>query len=303
MMATYNGATYLAEQIQSIINQSFSDWKLYIKDDGSSDGTLDIIESFGRKFDGKIVNLSNISGGGNAKDNFFALLNWVSNNTDSDYFMFSDQDDVWLPDKIQNSVDVLAVEQGPALVHTDLLVVDHSLHTITDSFAEYSHLRTDFNDLSHLLVQNNVTGCTMIWNKKLNNLIKPNFNKNIVMHDWWISLIAAAFGTIMFVDKATIMYRQHSNNVVGAHRVGSLGYIQNKLSDVKAIRQGIRDTYSQATAFYEQYGSELSSADRMKVSKYIELSSLSKPRRVFGVLKYRFLKQSLLQSAAQLVFV
>ena len=142
--------------------------------------------------------------------------------SDADYMALCDQDDVWLPGRIAKPLErVRAVEreQGaatPILAHTDLAVVDENLDTIAPSFWAYRHLDPyRGSELNRLLVQNVVTGCTTIINRALARLACP-IPESIPMHDWWLALVASAFGRIETVPEATVLYRQHGNNSVGA---------------------------------------------------------------------------------------
>ena len=119
LMATYNGEKYLSEQIESIINQTFTDWVLYIHDDGSTDGTLEIIKKYVKIYPKKIILIQGERTGG-AKFNFFSLMDKVT----AEYIMFSDQDDWWLPDKINKTLEkCIKIENGqkdtPVVVFTD----------------------------------------------------------------------------------------------------------------------------------------------------------------------------------------
>ncbi|OPH06525.1 glycosyltransferase family 2 protein [Lacticaseibacillus paracasei] len=302
-LATYNGERFLEEQIQSIVSQSFLNWKLFIRDDGSSDGTLRIIKKFVRIYPEQIVDLSELQGGGSSKNNFLTILEWVSEHESFDYYMFSDQDDVWLPDKIALSVKAIGIDSSPCLVHTDLKVVDESLNTITNSFIQYSNLKPKKSDFAHILIQNNVTGCTMLWNKSLNELIDFHSNSRILMHDWWIALLGATFGTIVFVKTPTILYRQHNENVVGAEAAGSLSYIISKMRNFKMIRRGLQRTFEQAEYFKAVYYSRLNGSSQKLLNEYLRLPQESKPRRICLSIKYGFMKQSVIQIIGQFVFV
>ncbi|KFC33123.1 glycosyltransferase family 2 protein [Lacticaseibacillus rhamnosus] len=302
-LATYNGQDYLREQLESIISQSFTNWKLFIRDDGSTDSTPEIINQFVLKNPEKIVNLSGLKGGGNSTSNFMTILKWVSEHEDPDYYMFSDQDDVWLPDKVSFSVQALGDSQLPKLVHTDLRVVDESLKIITDSFIRYSNLNPDKRDLSHILIQNNVTGCTMLWNRSLNRLIDFRISDRILMHDWWIALVAAAFGTIVFVKTPTILYRQHKKNVVGAQQVGSLSYILSKLRSVTLVKQGLKRTFDQAQLLKDIYGSRLSNNANTILDEFLSLPQKSKFSRIYKSFRFGFIKQSMVQIIGQMIFI
>ena len=302
-LATYNGEKYLEKQIDSIVSQSVSSWTLFIRDDGSTDGTQKIIKKFAKKYPQKVFNLSGLHGGGNSKENFFTILQWVSEHKTFDYFMFSDQDDIWLPDKIALSVKAIDSDDSPCLVHTDLKVVDKNLDTITESFIRYSNLNSQVKDFSHILVQNNVTGCTMLWNKSLNDLIDFHPDSRILMHDWWIALIASAFGNVVFVKTPTSLYRQHDENVVGAEAAGSVAYIISKLRNYKLIKKGLQRTFGQANIFKEIYYHRLDASSKSILDEYLQLPAKSKLRKIYLSLKYGFTKQSTIQIIGQFLFV
>ena len=261
-MATYNGEAFIREQIQSILEQKYTDWVLFIRDDHSTDNTMVVIQEFAEEWPHKIILIDNNDQlGGSSKKNFAVILNWVNKHYNFNYFMFSDQDDYWLPNKIEMSIKrIKEVEQeysGPVLVHTDLKVVNQNLETLGESFIEYRALNPYVTDIEHLLVQNNITGCTMCWNSKLNRLLDLS-NDSIAMHDWWIALVASCFGRIVFIDESTILYRQHAKNVVGATKVNSLGFIINRLKGNTHVKEVLNMSIDQANAFVQCYESSLS---------------------------------------------
>ncbi|EPC17559.1 glycosyltransferase family 2 protein [Lacticaseibacillus paracasei] len=302
-LATYNGEEFLENQIESIVSQSFSNWKLFIRDDGSEDRTPEIIKQFVQKYPSKIFDLSKIRGGGSSKANFFTILHWVTEYQDSDYYMFCDQDDVWLPDKIALSISAIGVSSLPKLVHTDLKVVDGSLNTIANSFISYSNLDPRKRDFAHILVQNNVTGCTMLWNRSLNKLVDLQTTDSILMHDWWIALIAASFGTITFISTPTILYRQHEENVVGAQNVRSAAYVISKLRRFDSIRKGIQRTFDQAQFFHEEYNPCLRCNMKNVLDEFLRLPKKRKIGKIYSCIRNGFLKQSVIQIIGQFIFV
>ncbi|QEA54178.1 glycosyltransferase family 2 protein [Loigolactobacillus coryniformis] len=212
LLSTYNGAEYLAEQISSIIQQTYANWQLFIRDDGSTDQTTQIIQKY-QKMNQHIIflNESHIENLG-VKRSFMELLAV----TQADYYMFCDQDDVWLPEKIQLTLNEMLKNRDkevPRLVHTDLMVVDQDLQPQRPMFGR------DFQDnFRDVLYSNSVTGCTVMINETLRQLLlkQPFDPKQIVMHDWWFALVAAAFGEIAYLAEPTILYRQHGNNTFGA---------------------------------------------------------------------------------------
>ena len=140
-MATYNGATYLSEQIDSILHQSFTDWHLFIHDDGSSDCTKAILTRYVHEYP-KAITLLDYSPQHGACSNFLSMVERI----DAPYYMFCDQDDIWLPDKIAKThkkmIDVeTSAKNVPVIIHTDLAIVDKSLNTIADSFIKDQRIK------------------------------------------------------------------------------------------------------------------------------------------------------------------
>jgi len=229
LMATYNGSKFIGDQIESLFVQTNQDWVLIIHDDGSIDNTLEKVKLFQVTYPNRIVIIEDGIVFGNAKDNFFHLIKSSS----AQYIMFCDQDDVWLEDKVQITFNAMQNEEQkfpklPILIHTDLTIVDDQLNIIADSMFQFQRLPTEVNFLEQLLVRNNVTGCTMMINKTALECAQPISSK-AMMHDWWIALkVTSHGGKIRFLDKPTILYRQHGNNGVGAVKVNAL-YFYRKL--------------------------------------------------------------------------
>lgn len=275
LMATYNGEKYLVEQIDSILNQTYKNWILLIHDDGSTDSTINLIKDYTNKYPDKIILVEDGIKCGGAKENFFHLINIVKSNFTFDYIMFSDQDDVWLPKKIEITLDkIMEVESKygkskPVLVHTDLKVVDETLSLIHHSFWEYQKINPYNNSLNCLLLENTVTGCTMMINKVLFD--KIIIDKNAMIHDWWIALICRMNdGFIVPIKEQTILYRQHKKNNIGAKgsslRKLIMRFLKNPLDFTKkGILLG-KKIKKQIEALYEIYNSNLLLKELLEVS-------------------------------------
>lgn len=208
-MSTYNGSRFIKEQIDSILGQTYSDFKLLIRDDGSSDDTCDIIMEYS---DPRIqlYRENNLGPCGS----FFSLISKAS---DFDYLFFSDQDDVWYPDKIQVMLaEIQKYDEEPAMVFTDFRMIDEHGDTTMDSYARYASLRIDCNEVSvkQLIPQPYVFGCASVINRKLADLVVSPPD-GIEMHDCWISLTSAAVGKLIYLPIQTIGHRFHSSNATG----------------------------------------------------------------------------------------
>lgn len=209
LLSTYNGERYIKEQLQSLRNQSYKDFTLYVRDDGSSDKTIEILKQHN---DLNIVLVNDSNNLGPAKS-FLTLLKLI----ESDYYFFLDQDDVWERDKIEVAISKISNHDGPVLYHSDLTLVDSSLRIIEPSFDK--HLGLEYpkaHKLNYLLLNNCFVGCTMAFNQALKNRTYLDDINNIRMHDWWIGLTAISINAKVIKDsRKTILYRQHCNNVTG----------------------------------------------------------------------------------------
>jgi len=223
VLSTHDAESHLEAQVESIRAQSYSNWRLLIRDDESRDGTAQRVLDYS-KSDSRIFLHPDESGERlGAAASYSALIERALSGG-AQWIAFADQDDVWMPDKLERQVRVLldapSSAEEPRLVHTDLRVVDESLELISDSFVDYSGLRhVDTEPLRTLIIQNFVTGCTCLISKGLASRALP-IPAAAVMHDWWLALNAAAWGEIEFLPIATANYRQHSNNQIGAERYG-----------------------------------------------------------------------------------
>jgi glycosyltransferase involved in cell wall biosynthesis len=297
LLATYNGGKYLEEQIHSILNQTYQNWNLLIRDDGSKDNTVEIVQKYVNLYPDKIKLIMDGEKNLGPCGNFSRLLSHATAN----YIMFCDQDDVWKEDKVQISLENMinlentAGRDTPLLVHTDLEVVDKELHTIASSMFQYQNLNSEFSSLNQLLVQNNVTGCTVMINKKLSEMAQP-IPKGVVMHDWWLALVAASFGEIGFINQSTIKYRQHGNNDVGAKGY-SMEYFFNRVRGIKNIYMLVIKNLKQAEIFYQTYKDTFDQKTKDLVFQYANILKFNPIKRISKLSLYSFKKQGKIRNA------
>lgn len=293
LMATYNGEKFIKEQIDSILAQTYTDFVLYIHDDGSTDGTMSILKEYEAKNPARIVIMEGESTGC-ARNNFLYMHKMVN----APYYMCSDQDDVWLKDKIEITIGRMEKLEKlstlkPNLVYTELRVVDERLNTIEDTMSVYQRLDCKDNSESFKLMQNSVTGCTMMVNRQLRDMMCGFYDiDNIIMHDWWAAIIAAHFGAISFIDKPTILYRQHGDNSVGAKKSHGLKFILSKLNKSDEIKKSLELTRIQAYEFAKSYDLSVNSIPFL----YAESKKYGKIKRTIFYKKYGFRKSSFLRN-------
>jgi glycosyltransferase involved in cell wall biosynthesis len=233
LLATYNGEKYLKQQIDSILAQSYQDWQLLIRDDNSSDSTVNIIKDYAGKYPQKIRLIEDKQGRLGIALNFGKLLEQTVN----EYVMFSDQDDIWLPNKINLTLNTMKDAEKiypniPILVHTNLKVVDENLKTIADSLWSYCKMSPLDNSLNKIIYRNVATGCTTMINRKAVEVSK-SIPPEARVHDWWVALNVAKTGKIVHISLPTVLYRQHTQNIIGAKRSGfaSISALIRKLQE------------------------------------------------------------------------
>lgn len=197
-MATYNGEKYIKEQIITILDNLQDNDELVISDDGSNDKTINIINSFN---DQRIKLINGPRKG--LKQNF----NNAIKNTTGDYIFLSDQDDIWMPDKVDKTLEVFK-KNDYILIQHDAIVVDENDNVIFDSFAKHRKVKTG---IIKNLIKNSYHGCCITFRKELKNKILP-IPDTIYLHDQWIGMIAEIEGKTYFLDKKLIKYRRHSEN-------------------------------------------------------------------------------------------
>ncbi len=284
VLSTYNGARFLAEQLESIQKQTFTDWQLLIRDDGSTDTTPKIISEFVAS-DPRIrfINEHDRQNVGVIK-NFFTLVKYDV----ADYYFFSDQDDVWLPDKLATML-AEAVKHDlsqPLMVYMDLSVVDQDL-IVTQSSMIRSQSHHANTTLLAELTENTVTGGVAMINHALAE--KWLDTNDIIMHDWYLALLATATGKLVYIDTPGELYRQHDNNVLGARTLKKR--FQKWLNPLAAIGKYwwlIKTSQKQAALLLAE--SDLAEADRELIETYVGLLDQGLIQRIKLLKRYQFKK-------------
>ena len=305
LMATYNGATYLPAQIDSLLGQTVSFDKLYIQDDCSTDDTWAILEHYQSQYPDRIAITRNEKNTGNPKHNFYSLMSRVQ----SDYTMLCDQDDVWLPEKIEKTLAKMREMEGmygkdtPLLVHTDLAVTDEELQIRDISLFHMQGMNQSRTALPQLLVQNIVTGCAVMYNRALLRVFQGKTPSFFVMHDWWIALLACCFGQIGFLEESTMLYRQHTGNTVGAKKASAVAYKLQLLKNIETVRKNVADTYLQAESLLEIYQEILTPAHRKLLKSYVEIPKKNKISRYITMWKLGTLKYGILRKIAAILYI
>ncbi|WP_210490494.1 glycosyltransferase family 2 protein [Rufibacter aurantiacus] len=293
-LATYNGAKYIREQLASIFAQTHQHLEVIVFDDGSTDGTLEILKEISWNRHNLIIHANAQQAG--VVQNFSRAMAAAT----GDYIALCDQDDVWLPDKLKTSLARLqeleksSSKETPALVFTDLKVVDENLEVIDASYWHHMGLNPENNSLNRALVENVATGCTILLNKATKDLALP-IPKEALMHDVWLLLTASYFGQVKYLCEPTVLYRQHSFNAVGARRKGLFRHLAFVLE--KALKNNLQllsDEIKQAEAFHLHHQNRLSLnlANKRILEAFISLKDKGFLARKQQLIKYRFYRSS-----------
>jgi len=286
-LASYNGEKYISEQIASILAckidiEGFSLGSIIVSDNMSTDDTAKIVSEITMQHPNvKFVTCAQVG----VINNFNCALK----HTTADYIMLSDQDDFWLHQKIQRSLEeIMKLENQvgkntPLLVFSDLHVTDRDLNITDQSFFKAQKLIPDsYLHPKHIFLANVAPGCTMIFNRKLLDLALP-VPKTAAMHDWWLLLIASTFGKVAHIDEATILYRQHGNNQVGAPTKRYRAMLLSPLKQFQLAGKRLGQSEQQAYTFREKFP-DYSLRCGEAINFMADFGKLSKFERVIGLL-------------------
>lgn len=293
LLATYNGEKYLKEQIESLLDQTYTNIQIIISDDCSTDGTRDILKSYENNEKIKVYYQENNLG---YVKNFEFLLKKV----ESDLYMLCDQDDFWKKEKVEKTVDKLQKENLD-LVFGDLEVVDENLNLLYPSYNKYMHLahKIDkyYKDYKLQYLYNCMTGCTMMSKKKFLDKILPlPTNSKYMIHDYWIGLIVSLNGKVGYLDKPYILYRQHGKNQVGTKKASQTA------SHLDSVRNLSIDTRIGTFETYVQHEEIFTEKLRKQNEEALEYFKMIRNKKNFNFRKWNiFFKLYRYESASQFI--
>ena len=262
LMATYNGEKYLAEQLDSIINQTYHNWNLLIRDDSSTDRTLEIIQDYQKK-DNRIKLLKDNKGNLGIVRNFEELLK----SSESEFIMFSDQDDIWVENKLVMYLKMIEkIKNKGFMIHSDAILFDKNKSNILkDTFISEKAIN---RGLENVFFNYFVQGATILISKEIKNFILP-FPKEVYLHDRYIHLISELFFERIFVNKALIYYRQHGDNQIGA---------KNTIRELLSKRYFDERDRQLIKIIYNKYGSLLTDDKKKLIEEYFKITDIEKNR-------------------------
>lgn len=361
LLCTYNGAAYVRAQLQSILDQTVQDLHVVVSDDGSTDETLAIVEAMAAAHPGRITILRQDPPTGSAQRHFLKLLveraydvpgtaGATATETDpaqppryvndagpdagaaqpslealvrADYIMLSDQDDVWLPEKVEKTLARMQADEAACraageanasiLVHCDSQIVDRALREIAPSFVAYQKMTPSRCQLQQLLVQNNVVGGALMMNRTLAERI-TEIPAHCVMHDQWIALVASAFGHIDFVPESLYLYRQHGDNVLGAGKGSRIMEILGRFgigrkdgktkAEMDAHSQSVyREMFLQAECFRSCFDAGLSAQQKHLLDEFTAIPKRNRFGKICTILRYGFTYNLFHRTVGECLFI
>ncbi|MCZ4224354.1 glycosyltransferase family 2 protein [Pedobacter rhodius] len=289
LMATYNGGKYLIAQLESILAQTYQNWELVIRDDNSTDTTQKIITEYLSK-DKRLRQLKFGDLHGTACRNFSQLFDWACQEN-KQYILFADQDDIWLPDKIELSLKEIKEDEKvygfttPLAKYSSFEFIDEEDNPIDRILKLPAELT-----LRVLLNENYAWGCTMILNRAAVDLIK-HIPPESVNHDYYIALVVSAFGRISLINKDLVLYRQHQNNVSGnVENMGFSSRFDRYFRNTSVMIKPLTQNYALVKSFYEHYSDKLSPENKRLISGFLSsyqsgFFNLLKTLFKFGIFK------------------
>ena len=299
LMATYNGAAYLAQQLDSILSQTYNNWKLVIRDDGSTDQTVAIITSY-IKSDERISMVCFGENLGSACTNFSQLSDWAIANG-AGTVMFADQDDIWKNNKIEVSLTELSALQTkhgadiPLMCYSTFQFINEKGEELPQKLALPPSL-----ELRVLLNENHAWGCTMILNQAALKAVSP-IPATAVNHDYWIALVISALGKTKLIDQDLILYRQHTNNVSG--NVDNMSFAKrfNRYIKNQSYMAGpLTANLNTVALFYARYKDRLKANDQQMVGAFISGYQKGFIPLIAALFKYRIFKLGTAKNAVYL---
>ncbi|MCO5232442.1 MAG: glycosyltransferase family 2 protein [Chitinophagales bacterium] len=298
LLASYNGEKYLDEQLESIFNQDFHDFRVLIRDDGSTDETLNILAKWKGLYPQKIELVEDGKQNLGATQNFNRLMEIST----APYVCFSDQDDKWMPEKVRKqlafiqSIEEKHPEKG-VMIFNDLIICDESMNILSPSLIEKDRLDTRAIKTHRLLIQNVPYGCASFVNRKLLNTAIP-IDSRALLHDHWLALVASLTGCLCYLDDVLVYHRIHDNNASRAgseHKREISNGLMDKLNN-QNFQKYLDKQVLQAEAIQEAFTSILTNEQNAMLEDFIRLKLTRGMKRKWIIIKNKFFKNSLLNT-------
>jgi Glycosyltransferases, probably involved in cell wall biogenesis len=275
LLATYNGESFLENQLLSIISQNFKGWRLLAHDDGSSDETLAILKRY-QSLDSRIYIIEDGVVCQSAAKNFLHLLSYAT----AEYIIFCDQDDIWFESKLQVLFDLIKYETKPAAAYCNAYAYN-GINITKNKITLYERDSLE----NSLFLNGGIQGCSLMFNRALLNEV-IDFPKDIFMHDHFITMAAVSFGKVIYTDHSLMLYRQHANNVTGNVPISFLDRVRSFLKRSSPILD--RGHYEANRSFYQQFKQKFTRRQVSLFEAYIKFPEMSFVEKIVNIFKYNF---------------
>ncbi len=299
ILCSYNGEKYISEQIDSILSQDYENFILRVVDDCSKDKTVEIILQYISKYPNRIELKQRNEPTGSACINFLMAMNEAISD-DYQYYMLSDQDDVWFANKVSTMIEEIHKcekkfgREMPILVHSDAVMTDEQINVTYRSMLKYVNRKGDNISFGELLMDNRVTGAASIFNKALINKLKT-IPKHAFMHDHWLALCATAFGKVEYINRPLYYYRRHSNTATDYERIGIVRQFVNRMGFGSktykemdnVVRKGFDLQKRQAEEFAEIFEGELPEDIQEIIEEFKNFPKYGVMKRLYITKKYK----------------
>jgi len=295
LLSTFNGERFVEEQLESIWAQSMSDFKLVVRDDGSSDETMKILRAAERQHPDDMLVWSDDGQRLGAKESFARLLEVA----DTPYVAFSDQDDRWVPQKLQHQLEVVRAGEDrfgadtPILCCSDAVVTDAALNTIAPSYFDEHRIDlspSENRPLPALMLRNHAIGATTMMNIALARRARP-VPPSAVMHDWWCALIAAALGQVLVIPTPLVHYRQHGANVIGSRPRSAPANLRRLRSELSRHSNALSESAGQCAELLNRCGFEMRRQDKAAAEAFASVRFKSGVLRMIALVRSGVLKR------------
>jgi len=297
LMATYNGECYIRQQLNSLVAQTYPNWHLLIRDDGSTDRTVEIIDEYISRYR-QLSRIIKTGGEKGAVANFSALFTAVSHDRQVNYVMFCDQDDIWKADKIERTMAAMQLIEGqypaePALVYGNFELMDNDGNYVPGEFRLKHQVK-----LNSLLSFNYVYGCTSMLNRAM--IIEVgDIPLSCINHDYWLALVASLYQS-RFINVRLLRYRQHDQNASGnvAGNNSLLARVERNLLSPGREIDNMAKRLNMFREFQHRYGQKMSKADHKMLERYLNAFASGRIEVIYAMARYRLFRNGLWQTIA-----
>jgi glycosyltransferase involved in cell wall biosynthesis len=307
IVPTYNCGPWIDEFIESLLKQDYDTWRVITRDDGSTDDTIERVLAWSRRLGDRMTIVSNPD-----KLNCGPVGNYniILSASSAQWVMLADPDDIWKPGKISLTFKaMLEAENGvgsnkPVVVFTDAEVVDERGAPLAESYWKWSRLRPELSVNFHrMLVESAALSSTMMVNRAALNLALPIIGSS-TSQDWWLALVACAFGKVMHLKEKTITYRRHSSNETEAPLTASaIGVIRNIFIARQRVEKLGRELALQAAAFVTRFRTQLSSSDIAALEAAARLPSSNFVVRRWIIIRHGLWFSSLIKNIGLIILL